>query len=235
MRDDYYEILQLAPNVRQNQVVAAFRRLARQHHPDKQADGQSDTFALLREAYDVLSDPVSRQRYDERLRWIRCSQPQWITEAPEKSVSLRGSSVGGMQGRSTARADRHSTGVVLGSSSAAWACAPLEVRPCRLPPRGLSQTAMGASAAHALAAGLVMRASTAPEADMHKFRRSTSHSSSRPSSSAAHVGLREGAGRCGPLGRGNTVPGHSWRLLERDGGIRIPGTGTASSGLCGPR
>lgn len=234
MRDDYYEILQLAPNVRQNQVVAAFRRLARQHHPDKQADGQSDTFALLREAFDVLSDPVSRQRYDERLRWIRCSQPQWITEAPEKSVLLRGSSVGGMRGRSTARADAYSAGVVLGCPAVAWARGPLEVRPCRLPPRGLSQTAIGASAAHAFGAGLDMRVSTAPEADMHKFRQSVSRSSSRPSSSAAHVGLRGRAGRCEPVGQGSTAPRHSWRLLERDGGIRIPGMRTASSGLCGP-
>src|SRR5262245_14264602 len=48
-----------------NQIKSAYRRLARKYHPDVNADpSASEKFAKISEAYQVLSDPESRERYD---------------------------------------------------------------------------------------------------------------------------------------------------------------------------
>lgn len=59
---DYYEVLGLRRDATAADVKAAYRRLAKTMHPD--GGGTVGTFRLLREAYDVLSDPVARARYD---------------------------------------------------------------------------------------------------------------------------------------------------------------------------
>jgi hypothetical protein len=59
---DYYEVLGVHRDATTSDVKTAYRRLAKTMHPD--AGGTVGTFRLLREAYDVLSDPVSRDRYD---------------------------------------------------------------------------------------------------------------------------------------------------------------------------
>ncbi|MEL6901324.1 MAG: DnaJ domain-containing protein [Cyanobacteria bacterium J06606_4] len=64
---DYYRRLCLPRNASQREIKAAFRRLARLHHPDlhpNQPDAAAK-FQALREAYEVLTDRVRRQRYDE--------------------------------------------------------------------------------------------------------------------------------------------------------------------------
>jgi curved DNA-binding protein CbpA len=63
---DYYLILQVHPQAGPEVIQAAYRRLARQHHPD--AVGGADDAAMkeLNEAYAVLSDPSQRTRYDQR-------------------------------------------------------------------------------------------------------------------------------------------------------------------------
>mmetsp|Transcript_27976 Transcript_27976/g.88879 ORF Transcript_27976/g.88879 Transcript_27976/m.88879 type:complete len:212 (-) Transcript_27976:51-686(-) len=77
MRDDYYDLLGVAEGASRVEVVAAFRRLSLKLHPDKasaagiSADEAAQAFAAAREAYEVLSDPAARFRYDERLGWIR--------------------------------------------------------------------------------------------------------------------------------------------------------------------
>lgn len=63
---DYYAVLMLDPRAEQIVVEAAFRRLAREYHPDvyKEADAHERMLAI-NEAWEVLGNPVSRRAYDE--------------------------------------------------------------------------------------------------------------------------------------------------------------------------
>ena len=62
---DYYEILGLQRNATDDDIKAAFRKLARQYHPDvsKEANAE-EKFKEVNEAYGVLSDAEKRARYD---------------------------------------------------------------------------------------------------------------------------------------------------------------------------
>ena len=62
---DYYEILGVERNASQEDLKSAFRRLARQYHPDvnKSADAE-ERFKEINEAYAVLSDEDRRAAYD---------------------------------------------------------------------------------------------------------------------------------------------------------------------------
>lgn len=63
---DFYAVLGVDRNASQDQIKQAFRRLARQNHPDvKKDDPQAnDRFKEINEAYQVLGDPVRRAQYD---------------------------------------------------------------------------------------------------------------------------------------------------------------------------
>jgi curved DNA-binding protein len=62
---DYYEILGVAPDADSDQIQRAYRRRAREHHPDVCArPGAEEQFKAISEAYAVLSDPQRRRRYD---------------------------------------------------------------------------------------------------------------------------------------------------------------------------
>ena len=64
-RRDFYEILGVPRTATQDEIQRAYRTLARQHHPDVNKDpGAEDRFKEISEAYDVLSDPQTRRRYD---------------------------------------------------------------------------------------------------------------------------------------------------------------------------
>jgi molecular chaperone DnaJ len=62
---DYYEVLGISRQASPEEIKSAFRKLARQYHPDvnKEPDAE-DRFKELNEAYGVLSDPEKRARYD---------------------------------------------------------------------------------------------------------------------------------------------------------------------------
>ena len=62
---DYYEILGIGRNASDDEIKAAFRKLARQYHPDvnKEHDAE-EKFKEINEAYGVLSDKDKRARYD---------------------------------------------------------------------------------------------------------------------------------------------------------------------------
>jgi molecular chaperone DnaJ len=66
-KHDYYELLEVNRNASETEIKKAYRRLAVQHHPDKnQGDKASeDKFKEISEAYEVLSDPEKRARYDQ--------------------------------------------------------------------------------------------------------------------------------------------------------------------------
>jgi curved DNA-binding protein len=64
-RRDFYEVLGVPRTATQDEIQRAYRKLARQHHPDVNKDpGAEDRFKDISEAYDVLSDPQTRRRYD---------------------------------------------------------------------------------------------------------------------------------------------------------------------------
>jgi curved DNA-binding protein len=63
--DDFYQILGVPPDASQDDIQGAYRKLARAYHPDVNKDpGAEDRFKEIAEAYDVLSDPRTRRRYD---------------------------------------------------------------------------------------------------------------------------------------------------------------------------
>lgn len=63
---DYYEILGLDRNATEADIKKAYRRLAKQYHPDLNKDDSEaeNKFKEMKEAYDVLSDPQKRDHYD---------------------------------------------------------------------------------------------------------------------------------------------------------------------------
>jgi molecular chaperone DnaJ len=61
---DYYEILGVGKDASADEIKKAFRRLAIQHHPDKEG-GDESKFKEVNEAYEILKDPSKRQRYDQ--------------------------------------------------------------------------------------------------------------------------------------------------------------------------
>jgi curved DNA-binding protein len=62
---DFYEILGVSKTATQDEIQQAYRKLARAHHPDVNKDpAAEDRFKDISEAYDVLSDPDTRRRYD---------------------------------------------------------------------------------------------------------------------------------------------------------------------------
>ena len=63
---DYYKILGVAKGATEKEIKAAYRKLARKHHPDmNQGNPKAEArFKEIGEAYEVLSDPEKRKRYD---------------------------------------------------------------------------------------------------------------------------------------------------------------------------
>ncbi|MFZ6035832.1 MAG: molecular chaperone DnaJ [Patescibacteria group bacterium] len=64
MAKDLYEILGVSKTASADEIKKAYRKLAHQHHPDKQG-GNEEKFKEINGAYQVLSDPERRQRYDQ--------------------------------------------------------------------------------------------------------------------------------------------------------------------------
>ena len=92
MPRDFYEVLGVSRDADQDEVQQAYRRLARQNHPDVNRDpGAEERFKEINEAYSALSDPELRKRYDRFGEDFRRVPEDW-----EQRV---GAGVGGFGGR----------------------------------------------------------------------------------------------------------------------------------------
>ena len=64
---DYYKVLGVAKDATEKDIKRAYRKLARQYHPDKNPDDNTaeEKFKEINEAHEVLADPENRAKYDQ--------------------------------------------------------------------------------------------------------------------------------------------------------------------------
>jgi curved DNA-binding protein CbpA len=90
---DYYTLLGVPPDATQAAIKRAYRKLARQHHPDMNG-GDPDAaarFKLITEAYEVLSDPPQRAKYNRSYQPLADTQiatPDQDTEAVSRILHV---------------------------------------------------------------------------------------------------------------------------------------------------
>ena len=75
---DYYEVLGISKNASEAEIKKAYRQMAIKYHPDKNPDDKTaeDKFKEAAEAYEVLSNPEKRQRYDRLAIKVLVEQPE---------------------------------------------------------------------------------------------------------------------------------------------------------------
>lgn len=88
MPKNYYIILGIPANSNEDDIKAAYRRLAKEYHPDYFGSNQAP-FQMIHEAYSVLSDPARRRSYDNNLEdgIIRYNHPEPDTVDVSKDSS----------------------------------------------------------------------------------------------------------------------------------------------------
>ncbi|AOR23471.1 J domain-containing protein [Clostridium taeniosporum] len=66
---NYYKILGISENANKDEIKKAFRNLAKKYHPDKNKDNADaiEMFQQINEAYEILSNELSREEYDKKL------------------------------------------------------------------------------------------------------------------------------------------------------------------------
>lgn len=74
---DYYKLIGVLPGASQAEIKSAYRKLAREHHPDINAAPEAERdFALIAHAYRILSNPQERAHYD-RIQRERRQKSAW--------------------------------------------------------------------------------------------------------------------------------------------------------------
>lgn len=95
---DYYQTLGVPKSATPAEIKTAFRKLARQHHPDTAKDKKAaeEKFKEINEAYEVLGDPEKRKRYDD-------FGANWQHGPPPQGGASGRTSPGGFPGRRPGR------------------------------------------------------------------------------------------------------------------------------------
>lgn len=89
---NYYQILQVSPNSTADAIKKAYRKLALQYHPDiTQGDAAlTEKFALIKEAYEVLMNPIKRKQFHEAFYFSTYQQAvTTIEEIDEQANQLK--------------------------------------------------------------------------------------------------------------------------------------------------
>jgi curved DNA-binding protein CbpA len=80
---DYYEILQVSPRADRDTIERVFRYLANRFHPDNRETGDVDRFTEIVDAYETLSSPALRSKYDLSYESVR--EARWKLFSRETS------------------------------------------------------------------------------------------------------------------------------------------------------
>src|SRR3954466_2616405 len=91
MARDYYDVLGVSRDAGPDELQQAFRKLARQNHPDVNKDpGAGEGFKEINEAYSVLSDPNQRKKYDRFGEDFRQGADDWEERVGGGAGGFRG-------------------------------------------------------------------------------------------------------------------------------------------------
>ena len=86
---NYYMVLGVSADATMKEIKKAYRRLAKEHHPDHHPEKNAEAEASIKEineAYEVLSKPDSRQRHDVMLTLAYYSQGDYSEEIDPDSI-----------------------------------------------------------------------------------------------------------------------------------------------------
>jgi curved DNA-binding protein len=113
---DYYQTLGVSRTATQEELQRAYRKLARQYHPDvNKTPGSEDKFKQVGEAYEVLKDPDKRKKFDTLgEHW---KEGQDFSPPPGWNPGSHGSHGNGHGGRQRSQSRQHSRRSHAGTSS----------------------------------------------------------------------------------------------------------------------
>jgi curved DNA-binding protein CbpA len=86
-RADYYEDLTISSSASIRVIQAAYRVMAQDHHPDSGSNPDAERMMRINIAYDVLSDPRQKQRYDQLYRMHQQRSGEVAAPSPQTAPS----------------------------------------------------------------------------------------------------------------------------------------------------